>query len=83
MIEHNDQNNQLPKELKSVFNELEISKHLRNAGIKKKFGFSAFSLFQLVFCLIFQRKSWFSILRSKKGDRYPAKDSIYRFMNQC
>lgn len=26
MIEHNDQNNQLPKELKSVFRELEIVK---------------------------------------------------------
>jgi hypothetical protein len=46
MINDNQQNNQLPKELKSVFGELEISKHLRNAGIKKKFGFSAAYLFQ-------------------------------------
>lgn len=81
MIEHNDQNNQLPKELNSVFRELEIAKHLRNAGCKKKFGFSSFYLFQLVFCLIFQRKSWFSLLQSKKGDQFPAKDSVYRFMN--
>jgi DDE superfamily endonuclease len=81
MIEHFDQNNQLPKELKSVFSELEIGKHLRKAGIKKKFGFSALYLFQLVFCLIFHRKSWFSLLQSKKGDQYPAKDSVYRFMN--
>jgi hypothetical protein len=81
MIEHNDQNNQLPKELKSVFNELEISKHLRNAGIKKKFGFTCSYLFQLVFCLIFHHKSWFTLLQSKKGERYPAKDSVYRFMN--
>lgn len=81
MIEHIDQNNQLPKELTSVFNELEISKHFRNAGIKKKFGFSAFYLFQLVFTLIFHRKGWFSLLQSKKGDLYPGKDSVYRFMN--
>jgi hypothetical protein len=81
MIEHNDQNNQLPKELKSVFNELEISKHLRNAGIRKKFGFTCTYLFQLVFCLIFHHKSWFTLLQSKKGDCYPAKDSVYRFMN--
>ncbi|MGG0716266.1 transposase [Robertmurraya massiliosenegalensis] len=81
MIEHNEQHNQLPKELKSVFGELEIGKHLRKAGIKKRFGFSAFYLFQLVFCLIFHRKSWFSLLQSKKGDQYPAKDSVYRFMN--
>jgi hypothetical protein len=81
MIEHIDQNNQLPKELNSVFSELEISKHFRKAGIKKKFGFSAFYLFQLVFTLIFHRKGWFSLLQSKKGDLYPAKDSVYRFMN--
>lgn len=29
MIEHSNQNNQLPNELKSVFNELEIFKHLQ------------------------------------------------------
>ena len=81
MIEHNDQNNQLPKELKSVFKELEIFKHLRKAGITKKFGFTTSYLFQLVFCLIFHHKSWFTLLNSKKGDRYPAKDSVYRFMN--
>ncbi|KGR91497.1 transposase [Ureibacillus massiliensis 4400831 = CIP 108448 = CCUG 49529] len=81
MIEHNDQNNQLPKELKSVFRELEIVKHLRKAGITKKFGFTTSYLFQLVFCLIFHHKSWFTLLNSKKGDRYPAKDSVYRFLN--
>lgn len=81
MIEHNDQKNQLPKELKSVFLELEIVKHLRKAGITKKFGFTTSYLFQLVFCLIFHHKSWFTLLNSKKGDRYPAKDSVYRFMN--
>ena len=81
MIEHNDPNNQLPKELKSVFKELEIFKHLRKAGITKRFGFTTSYLFQLVFCLIFHHKSWFTLLNSKKGDRYPAKDSVYRFMN--
>ncbi|WP_282022648.1 IS4 family transposase [Priestia flexa] len=81
MIEHNDQNNQLQKELKSVFRELEIVKHLRKAGITKKFGFTTSYLFQLVFCLIFHHKSWFTLLNSKKGDRYPAKDSVYRFLN--
>jgi hypothetical protein len=81
MIEQNDQNNQLPKELKSVFSELEIGKHLRKAGINKKFGYSGCYLFQLVFCLIFHHKTWFTLLKSKKAERYPAKDSVYRFMN--
>ncbi|MCM3053772.1 IS4 family transposase, partial [Caldibacillus thermoamylovorans] len=54
MINRNSQFNQLPKELDSVFSELEINKHLRQAGIKKSFGFSCSYLFQLIFCLIFQ-----------------------------
>jgi hypothetical protein len=82
MIEQNSQINQLPKELDSVFSELEINKHLRQAGIKKSFGFSCSYLFQLVFCLIFQQKNWFSLLDSKKADKFPAKDAIYRFLNQ-
>jgi len=81
MIEHNDQNNQLPNELKSIFDELEIFKHLRNAGIKKRFGFSCSYLFQVIFCLIFHHKKWFTLLGSKKGDCYPAKDAVYRFLN--
>jgi hypothetical protein len=42
MIEHLVQDNQLPKELKSVFDELEIFKHLLRAGIKKNLGFTLF-----------------------------------------
>jgi len=61
---------------------LKIFKHLRNAGIKKAVGFSCSYLFQLVFCLIFQHRNWFSLLESKKAERYPAKDAVYRFLNQ-
>jgi DDE superfamily endonuclease len=82
MIDQKDPNNQLPKELNSIFSELEINKHLRQADIKKSFGFSCSYLFQLVFCLIFQNKNWFSLLDSKKVEKYPAKDAVYRFLNQ-
>ena len=82
MIDQNHQNNQLPKELNSVFFELDILKHLSQAGIKKSVGFRCSYLFQLVFCLIFQNKNWFSLLDSKKADCYPAKDAVYRFLNQ-
>lgn len=82
MIDQNPSNNQLPNELQSVFSELDILKHLRKAGITKAFGFSCSYLFQLVFCLIFQHKNWFALIDSKKADRYPAKDAVYRFLNQ-
>ncbi|KMY51727.1 hypothetical protein AC625_21175 [Peribacillus loiseleuriae] len=65
MIDQNNQNNQLPKELNSVFSDLEINKLLRQEGIKKSFGSSYAFLFQLVFHLIFQHENWFSLLDSK------------------
>lgn len=80
MIDQNSQYNQLPKELNSVFSELEINRHLRKAGIKKSLGFSCSYLFQLIFCLIFQHKNWFTLLDSKKAGKFPAKDVVYRFL---
>jgi hypothetical protein len=83
MIKENNLNNkQLPKELASIFKELNVFKHLRQAGITKSFGFSCAYLFQLLFCLIFENKNWFQTLQSKKSDRTPAKDAVYRFLNQ-
>lgn len=57
MIEHNVQDNQIPKELKSVFDKLETFKHLRRTGIKKNFEFTRSFLFQLVFYFIFHHKT--------------------------
>jgi hypothetical protein len=81
MIDQKQPNNQLPKELKSAFDELEILKHLRKAGIKKSFGFTCSYLFQLIFSLLFHHKNWYALLDSKKAERFPAKDVVYRFLN--
>lgn len=82
MIANNDQNKQLPKEMKSTFEELNVLKHLRNAGITKSFGFSCAYIFKLIFCLIFEHKNWFHMFESKKSSNIPAKDTVYRFLNQ-
>jgi hypothetical protein len=82
MIANNDQNKQLPNELTSTFKELQVLKHLRKAGITKSFGFSCAYLFQLIFCLIFENKNWFRTLERKKSNDFPAKDTVYRFLNQ-
>lgn len=82
MIANNDQNKQLPNEIKSAFKDLKILKHLRTAGITKSFGFTCAYLFQLVFCLIFENKNWFRMLESKKSSDIPEKDTVYRFLNQ-
>lgn len=82
MIANNDSNKQLPAEIKSVFKELGVLKHLRNAGITKSFGFSSAFIFQLIFRLIFEHKNWFRMLDSKQSADLPAKDTIYRFLNK-
>lgn len=81
MIDQNGLNNQLPNEIEMAFKELKISEHLRNAGFKKKFGFTCSYLFQVVFTLVFHHKNWFQMLQSNKGEAFPGKDTIYRFLN--
>lgn len=81
MIEQNIQQNQLPNEIKPAFKELKVLQHLRTAGFIKKFGYSCSFLFQLVFVLLFHHKNWFRLLESEKGDEFPGKDAVYRFLN--
>ncbi|GIP35915.1 IS4 family transposase ISDha5 [Paenibacillus sp. J2TS4] len=73
--------NQLPNELKSAFQELNILKFLRQAGFRKRLGLSCAYLFQLVFVLLFHQRNWFRLLESSKGDSFPGKDAVYRFLN--
>lgn len=75
--------NQLPNELKAAFHELHILKFLRQAGFRKRFGLSCTYLFQLVFVLLFHQKNWFRLLESSKGDCFPGKDTVYRFLNHA
>jgi hypothetical protein len=83
MIDHQPDLNQLPKELKGAFQELKIIKILQQAGFRKQIGFSCARLFQLVFVLLFHQKNWFRLLESSKGESYPGKDAVYRFLNHA
>jgi len=74
--------NQLPTELKEIFIELKVLKHLRQAGIKRKLGFACSYIFQILFCLLFQHRNWFRMQESeRKNVDYPSKDTVYRFLN--
>jgi len=82
MITDRTHNKQLPNEINLAFKELKVLSHLRKAGIVKSFGFSCSYLFQLIFCLIFENKNWYRVLESNKSMDLPAKDAVYRFLNQ-
>lgn len=82
MINQKPRDFQMPNEAETAFKELEIMKHLRQAGISKSLGFTCSYLFRLVFCLIFQQRNWFSLLQSKRAGDLPGKDTVYRFLDQ-
>lgn len=71
----------LPNEIKPAFQELNVLKHLRGAGFNKKFRFTCAYLFRLVFVLLLHQKNWFRLLESAKGEAFPGKDTVYRFLN--
>lgn len=81
-IAKNGLNKHLPNEIKSTFKELNVLKHLRNAGITKSFGVPVLIIFNLFFSLIFEHKKWFRLLESKKSKDIPGKDTVYRYLNQ-
>jgi len=58
-----------------------VLQHLKTAGFKKSFGFTRSYLFQLVFVLLFHHKNCFGLLESKKGEAFPGKDVVYRFLS--
>ena len=64
------------------FSNLKVNQHLRNAGIRKAFGFSAISVFQIIFQLVFLGKNWYRLLDSDRKRDFPGKDTVYRFLNQ-
>ncbi len=81
MIEQKGLINQLPGEVQTAFDELQITQCLRKSGFKKKFGFPCSKLFQLVFGLVFYHKNWFQLLQSNKSQSLPGKDAVYCFLN--
>lgn len=81
MIKQNLSLDQLPPEIKPAFQELGVLKHLRKSGFKKTFGYTCSHLFMLVFVLLFHQKNWFRLLESAKGEAFPGKDAVYRFLN--
>jgi hypothetical protein len=66
--------------MKNSFSELNVSKHLRDAGITKKLGFSCLAIFQLLFLLVFEHRNWYQAGLSKQAVDLPGKDAIYRFL---
>ena len=80
MLSKNSSFVHLSHAMKISFSELNIGRHLRNAGITKKLGFSCLTIFQLLFLLVFEHRNWYQACFSKKATHLPSKDVIYDFL---
>ena len=81
MIQQNNPFEQTNNPFSQVFSCLKISQLLRQVGIRKNYGFSCFTVFQILFQMVFQGLNLFRFLESKKAENLPHKDVYYRFLN--
>lgn len=64
-----------------TFKVLGLAKLLRQAGINKQSGISAYEAFQTLILLVFQGKTLYQLLHSKRKDQIASKNTYYRFLN--
>jgi hypothetical protein len=71
----------LPHEIYVVFQELNVLRHLKQAGIAKQKGVNTAIVFTFLFSLAFKNRSIFQLTSGRDSENYPKKDVVYRFMN--
>ena len=82
MVQQNDLSEQAKSYFSQIFSTLKVSQHLRQAGIRKSYGFSCYTVFQILFQLVFQSRNLFRILESDRAESMPRRDVYYRFLNE-
>ena len=82
MVQQNDLSEQDKNCFSQIFSTLKVSQLLRQAGIRKSYGFSCFAVFQILFQLVFQSRNLFRLLESNQAETLPRKDVYYRFLNE-
>ena len=65
-----------------IFTTLKVGQLLRQAGIRKSYGYSCLAVFTMLFQLAFQSRNLYRILTSKRAEIMPRKDVFYRFLNE-
>jgi len=82
MLQHNSLSEQHKNQLSLIFSSLKLSQLLRKAGIRKTYGVSSFTVFQIIFQLVFQGRNLFRLLEGNRAESLPGKDVVYRFLNE-
>jgi hypothetical protein len=82
MVQQNDVPEQSVSRFSQIFSTLKVGQFLRQAGIRKSFGFSCLTVFQTLVQLVFQGRNLFRVLESGHAESMPRKDVFYRFLNE-
>ena len=82
MVQQNDLSEQAQNRFSQIFSTFKVSQLLRQAGIRKSYGFSCFVVFQSLFQLVFQGRTLFRALENTHIEGLPGKDVFYRFLNE-
>ncbi|MEA5021346.1 IS4 family transposase ISDha5 [bioreactor metagenome] len=82
MLQHNSLSEQHENQLSLIFSTLKLSQLLRATGIRKSYGVSSFTVFQIIFQLVFQGRNLFRLLEGNQAESLPGKDVVYRFLNE-
>jgi hypothetical protein len=82
MIHYNDPSEQTKLALLHSFKTLGVAKILRQSGISKACGVSAYEVFKFLLLLVFQGKNLYRYLDSSRGDQAVSKNTYYRFLNE-
>lgn len=64
-----------------AFSSLELSKTLRQSGIRKSKGIPVMEVFKFLVLLVFQGKNLYRFLDSDRGDTTYSKNTMYRLLN--
>jgi hypothetical protein len=81
MIHYNDSSEQTKNTFLRTFTTLELSKLLRNSGIRKSKGVPVIDVFKFLILLVFQGKNLYRFLDSSRGDTTYSKNTMYRLLN--
>ncbi|MCM3270657.1 IS4 family transposase, partial [Paenibacillus elgii] len=81
MLHHISLSEKCEERFSTMFATLKLGSLLRQAGIRKSVGLPALAVFQLIFTLVFQQRSWSRLLESSPRSSLPGKDVVYRFLN--
>ena len=82
MVQQNALSEQAKNRFSQIFSVLKVRQLLRQAGIRKSYGYSCFTVFQMLFQLVFQGRNLYQVLESNQAETMPCKDVFYRLLNE-